>query len=126
MNQNTLRELKNSLEKEKDMLISELKTIAARDPKVKGDWDVKHSEWEENEITSDEELEAGVSANEADEDMKNKALSDDLELRLRDVNSALDKIEKGNYGICETCGGEIPEERLKADPAAKTDIEHAK
>ncbi|MBI4919824.1 TraR/DksA C4-type zinc finger protein [Candidatus Azambacteria bacterium] len=56
--------------------------------------------------------------------MTNKALSDRLELRLRDVNGALEKIEKGTYGTCETCGAEIPEDRLKANPAAKTDMEH--
>ena len=57
--------------------------------------------------------------------MKNKALSDNLELRLKDVNNALGQIESGTYGICKVCGEEIPEERLKANPAADADIEHA-
>ena len=120
-----LEELKIALEKERDLLVKELETIATPDPNVKGDWDIKHSEWGENQITSQEELESGESVNEIDEDMKNKALSDSLELRLRDVNDALERMKEGAYGICEVCKKEIPTERLEANPAAKTDIEHA-
>jgi len=125
LDQKTIDELKTALEKERDLLVSELKTIATPDPNLPGDWDIKHSEWEENEITSKEELESGVSVNEVDEDMKNKALSDHLELRLKEVNDALKRMEKGTYGICQVCQKEIPLERLKANPAAATDIEHA-
>jgi len=35
---------------------------------------------------------------------------------LRDVEDALDKIEKGNYGSCELCGKRISAKRLKAIP----------
>ncbi|MCX6813952.1 MAG: hypothetical protein NT078_01965 [Candidatus Azambacteria bacterium] len=126
LDQKTLEEFKTSLEKERDLLTQELGTIATPDPNLKGDWDIKHSEWEEDEITSEEELEGGVSTNESDEDMKNKALSDHLELRLKEVNNALKRIEDGIYGTCEVCKKEITLERLKADPAARTDIEHAK
>ena len=125
LNQQTLDELKTALLKERDLLTKELETIATPDPNVEGDWDVKHSEWGEDQITSREELETGESVNESDEDMKNKALSDRLELRLKEVNDALERMESGSYGICETCQKEISIERLKANPAAKADIEHA-
>ncbi len=126
LNDQTLFELKTALLKERDLLTKELETIAAPDPNLPGDWDIKHEEWEENEITSKEELEGGISVNESDEDMKNKALSDRLELRLKEVNDALKRMEDGTYGVCETCQKEISIERLKANPAAKTDTEHAK
>lgn len=49
-----------------------------------------------------------------------------LLLRIRDrerkliskIQEALKKIENGTYGICERCGKEIDEERLKARPVA--------
>lgn len=125
LDEKIIEELKTALEKERDVLVGELKTIATPDPNLKGDWDIKHSEWEENEITSKEELETGVSVNEVDEDMKNKALSDHLELRLREVNDALKRIENKTYGICEICKKPIPIERLKVNPAASADIEHS-
>ena len=45
-------------------------------------------------------------------------------LRIRDrenklikkIKKALDRIENGTFGICETCGDEISLERLKARP----------
>lgn len=126
LDQKTIDELKTALEKERDLLTKELETIAAPDPNLPGDWDIKHSEWEENEITSEEELESGVSINEVDEDMKNKALSDHLELRLKEVNNALKRVGDGTYGICRVCKNPIPIERLRANPAAETDIEHKK
>lgn len=45
--------------------------------------------------------------------------------RYTDVIDALAKIEKGTgYGICEISGEEIPLDRLRANPAARTTIEH--
>lgn len=126
IDQQTLNELKTALLKERDLLTKELETIATPDPNVKGDWDIKHEEWSEDQITSREALESDESVNESDEDMKNKALSDRLELKLKDVNDALARIENGTYGICGICQKEIPAERLKANPAASMDIEHAK
>jgi DnaK suppressor protein len=47
------------------------------------------------------------------------ATTDALEKRLADVEVALQKIETGGYGL--TAGGEIiPEDRLRANPAATT------
>jgi len=42
-----------------------------------------------------------------------------LEERLRKIEKALKKIEKGNYGLCEECGQKIEDTRLKIDPAAE-------
>ncbi|MBN1593801.1 MAG: RNA polymerase-binding protein DksA [Candidatus Coatesbacteria bacterium] len=49
-----------------------------------------------------------------------------LKLRLRDreqkllskIDESLAKIEKGVYGICESCGGDIGADRLEARPVA--------
>jgi DnaK suppressor protein len=38
---------------------------------------------------------------------------------LRDVVSALQKIESGAFGACERCGEPIPERRLEALPFAR-------
>jgi RNA polymerase-binding transcription factor len=39
--------------------------------------------------------------------------------KLRLIDEALRKIEDGSYGICESCGDEIGEDRLRAMPLAK-------
>ena len=33
------------------------------------------------------------------------------------IDRALEKLDDGTYGVCDTCGTEIPEERLEAIPA---------
>ena len=38
--------------------------------------------------------------------------------QLAEVDKALDKFEKGNYGICEGCGKAIDPDRLEALPQA--------
>ncbi|MGC9031678.1 MAG: TraR/DksA family transcriptional regulator [Minisyncoccia bacterium] len=48
------------------------------------------------------------------------AIEESLEKQLEEINSALNKIKKGTYGICEVCKKEIEKERLEAFPQAKT------
>lgn len=38
---------------------------------------------------------------------------------LQDVKDAIARIDKGTYGYCEACGGEIPAGRLEAIPYAR-------
>ena len=47
---------------------------------------------------------------------KNLALNSKDESTLNKIDSALDKIHKGTYGVCENCGAKIPLERLEAIP----------
>ena len=42
----------------------------------------------------------------------NLALKQSLESKARSIETALDKIEEGDYGICRECGEPISEERL--------------
>lgn len=43
--------------------------------------------------------------------------------RLKQVDEALEKIERGEYGICSTCNEPIPEARLDVMPFAKFCVE---
>ena len=52
-------------------------------------------------------------------------LVEELEDKHTDVSEALDKMDEGIYGLCEECNEPIPLDRLKANPAARTCIEHA-
>lgn len=46
-------------------------------------------------------------------------LTDRERQKLVQIEEALKKIDEGSYGICESCGDEIDEERLIAMPFAK-------
>lgn len=47
---------------------------------------------------------------------KDFALREDALFKLEAVDHALRRMEEGTYGICDTCGREIPAERLEAVP----------
>jgi DnaK suppressor protein len=42
---------------------------------------------------------------------------------LKKINEALDKIEEGEFGLCESCGEEIGIKRLEARPVAELCID---
>lgn len=58
------------------------------------------------------------------ERQKDLALNDHIEKQLKDIDYALQKIEEGTYGKCETCGIDIPYGRLEALPTAVHCIKH--
>ena len=47
------------------------------------------------------------------------ALVGSLRDTLNEIESALEKLDAGSYGLCEVCGGPIGEARLEAMPAAR-------
>src|SRR5881227_1430123 len=46
----------------------------------------------------------------------NFILSDRDRNKIKDIDDALNRLDDGSYGVCESCGLEIAEERLKAMP----------
>ena len=51
-----------------------------------------------------------------------EALAGSLQETLTEISEALERFEKGEYGVCDVCGNPIPEARLEAKPAARTCI----
>lgn len=108
---------------EKKRLEGELSSFATRDPKVRGDWDAR--------FPAAAELTASMSHSAQDEqaDLREEfeaelAQEQALELRLREVDQALERIGGSTFGRCLNCGEEIPDERLRANPAAAYDMAH--
>jgi len=116
VNKKLLNELKTQLEKEKRTIEEELKKFAKKDEKLKGDWDTRFPKWDGSE-TGSAALEK--AADEVEEYSTLLPIEHSLELRLKNINLALEKIEKGRYGNCEKCGKEIDEKRLKISPEAR-------
>ncbi len=110
-----LNEIKKKLESKKQEIESELETFAEKNKDIKDDWKTKHPKL--NEGIGSEAIEG--EADEVEEYAELLPVEHSLELKLRDINFALEKIEKGTYGKCEKCGKEISKERLLAIPEAK-------
>lgn len=117
MDKKLIEESKEKLEKTKKIIEKQLAGFAEKDNKLKGDWDSRFPLFNGQGASSGALEEA---ADEVEEYGNLLPVEHNLELRLKNINSALEKIKKGQYGICEKCGKKIPEERLKAFPEAKT------
>ncbi len=103
---------------EKALLEKELATVGEQNPENPTDWTavppvMDTLRADENEV-----------ADTFEEFQSNAAVLNQLERRYQDVIRALDKIEKGNYGICEISGEPIEIDRLEANPSARTSKAH--
>jgi hypothetical protein len=43
---------------------------------------------------------------------------------LHEVDSALERMARGNYGLCEECHAPVEEDRLLADPLVRYCLDH--
>lgn len=96
-----LEEYKNRLEKERLLLLTEIRQ------------NEKPASSGSNVDYFDEETD------EAEEVGNQLAVAQDLKNRLDDIDVALEKIQAGKYGLCEECGKLIEKEVLDIDPESR-------
>lgn len=113
LDKKTIEELKSALLKEKEELEKDLEIIARPVDKTEGDYETSFED-----IGSDRE----DNASEVEQYTDNLPVEITLEKKLKDILEALERMEKGTYGICENCNQEISPDRLRANPAARTCI----
>lgn len=104
-----LATIKTSLEELKIRLKNELGNIASKDTHT-----ASHVTAAFPKYGNDED----DNAREVADYTTNKPLEISLEKTLVDVNKALDRLAKGNYGICKYCDQPIAEKRLLARPTS--------
>lgn len=119
MENTNIEKFKTRLIAEKEKLETELQTVGRINPDNPKDWEADAGDANDQRDTDPNEKADNI------EDYENRtAILKQLETQLLDVNDALSKIENGKYGICEDGGEEISQERLDANPSARTCIEH--
>jgi DnaK suppressor protein len=108
---------KEKLEEEFILVEKELNEIGRKNPDNKADWEAEPS-------TDVDSADPNETADKIEEYEENTAVLKELEIRYNDVKDALAKIENGTYGQCEISAEPIEEERLIANPAARTCKKH--
>jgi DnaK suppressor protein len=73
----------------------------------------------ERESTKDEGMDSYDLASEERDREINLILSDRERVKLKQIDDALGRLDEGAYGVCESCGLEIAEERLVAMPFSR-------
>lgn len=115
MKKELIAKAKTLLEAEKSRLETELSKFSHRNPKSS---DEKfQTDFPNNGEGEDE------NASEVAQFSDNLSLEDELEKALRDVESTLKQIEKGDYGVCKYCHLPIDERRLLARPTSSSCIQ---
>jgi RNA polymerase-binding protein DksA len=115
LSEEQLEELRGALAAEKDSVEEEL---AAHGKRAGGGW-------EGSSESEGEEADPIDAADNIEELAVNVPLVEDLKKRSKDIDDALEKMDEGTYGLCETCNKPIPFDRLEANAAARTCIKHA-
>lgn len=99
LSEKDLQSLKEQLEKEAGELEAQLSVVK-----------------KSKDFGNDVETDFSEEADEAEEFSNDLGLRDVLKKRIADIESALEKINKGIYGKCEKCGNDISLEVLRVDP----------
>lgn len=113
-------QFKERLEKELATVETELKTVGVQNPANAADWEAKETAIDTMASPAD----PNEAADKMEEYTQNRAITETLEIRYNNVKRALEKIEDGTFGTCEICHAPIEEERLEANPAARTCLAH--
>ena len=115
LSEDQMDDLRANLEAERDSLEEEL---AEHGRKVNRDWQGTSS-------SQGEEPDPNDSADNIEELSTNIPLVEELEKRHKEIRKAIEKMDAGSYGACDVCKKPIPFDRLEANPAASTCVEHA-
>ncbi len=118
MNKKDIEQFKQKLLAEKKTLEEGLSTVGRRDSATNTGWEPTSGKIE---IDSADDNEVADKLEELEE---NSGIANQLENQLIEVKAALERIEKGTYGLCETCGKPIEKDRLEANPSSRISIRH--
>jgi len=109
--------LKKKLLAEKKSLESELGFIGEKDKDNPGNYDVIPAETDQIGFRDE-------TADRFEEFNERLATEQPLEARLKNIREALKRLEEGTYGTCVVCGEKIEDDRLTANPSARTCEKH--
>jgi RNA polymerase-binding transcription factor DksA len=102
-----LGDLRVRLDEERDQLGAQLATI------VEDSFAVSQSELSGDVGTDDEAADAGTATFEREKDL---SIENNVRDLLQKIESALQRMDDGSYGICDICGKPIEKARVKALP----------
>lgn len=115
LSEEEIKEIKEDLLKRKEQILKDLNTVSEKENTESGeDFKATFPEYGDK----DDE-----NAQEINEYSTNLATEQVLEKTIKDINIALDRIEKGSYGVCKYCGEPIGKKRMVARPVASSCIE---
>jgi RNA polymerase-binding transcription factor DksA len=114
-----IQHFKKKLEDELKLVERELKDIAVLNDET-GEWEARGEDMDTMSPTAD----SNEFADKLEEFEEHREELPALQTKWSEIKHALEKIENGKYGFCEVSGEPIEEDRLEANPAARTCKKH--
>lgn len=111
LDEKTLQEIEQALLDQKRQVLLDLKNISRSDKHEADNRTVKFPEYGDKPDENAQEI------NDYSTDVMAEKV---LEKSLEDIEKALERIKKGNYGACKYCGNMIATKRLLARPTASS------
>jgi RNA polymerase-binding transcription factor DksA len=111
------KKIKEKLEKERDMLVGQLKDMGKLNPET-GEWEATPEERDYQESDQND------MADRFEDFEERSSMIKDLEPRLKNILDALKKLARDSFGKCQVCKKNIEGTRMEANPAAKTCKKH--
>ncbi len=105
---------KTYLEQELQEVVSALRELGVQNPATPQDWIATPGE------VADTVPDPNDFGDRSEQWQERRGTLSALETRFNNISRALEKIKNNRFGICELCGKQIEEERLQANPAART------
>jgi RNA polymerase-binding transcription factor DksA len=112
MEQTEQKRLTEKLLAEKKEIENQLSNFANKNPLIEGDYQTRFNKSDQSD-TLDEK------ARNITDYEEERAVEQNLEVRLKEINETLEKLEKGTYGICDKCSSPIDPKRLVVIPVAR-------
>lgn len=109
-----IENMKARLTEELSNVEAELATVGRKNPDNPADWQPTPPA-EDSAATEVDEV-----ADKIEDFEQNTAILKQLEIQAAAIRMALARIENGTYGKCEVSGEDIEEDRLEANPSART------
>jgi RNA polymerase-binding protein DksA len=109
-----IAKIEKELNQQKKQIENDLKNISGKDAHEADNIGAKFPEYGDKMDENAQEI-SDYSTNLATEKV--------LESALKDINSTLERIKKGSYGVCKYCAKPIAPKRLIARPTASSCVE---
>lgn len=109
--------IKEKLEKERDLLLEELRDMGKLNPET-GEWEATP------EALDFPEADQNNMADRFEDFESKSSMLKTLEPRLNNILKALKGLNRESFGKCEVCKKDIEMARLEANPAARTCKQH--
>lgn len=112
MEKETVARFKHKLEEELRDVEDKLRSAGLQNDS--GEWEASGDDIDKTATESDE------LGDRMEEYGEKRAEVDEIQIHWRNIERALEKIENNTYGVCEIGGEAIEEDRLEANPSART------